>query len=259
LFQCAKKFSAFGKILESPFGKFFSELSGDNLHEEFKKFDLRTNSRTWKFFRIAFCISYSAAKKEAEDHTSAEPPLLLHYKKHKEVEPFDIPIEFKSEEPDENYDPENSQPITNSAISKRRLAKAHLDILLKKKAEMESSSDDETKKYFRSGSYTGWSEQGGRKTKLNYKFKFSDGKVTGEGNDTTGAFTWSGIFNDRTKKITLFKQYTGGVIVTYEGEKSAVGAIKGIWNIEKVDSGKFSLQKAKKAIIQKRKKVMSRL
>jgi len=105
---------------------FFSTLCGDDLAAEFEMIDERDVAKSWKYFRLAFALSYSKPV-ETEDHTS-EPVLLSQYYKSKDVELFEVPIEFKSDLPDDNP----CQPISNSVVSKRKAAKLGLGAALRR-------------------------------------------------------------------------------------------------------------------------------
>jgi len=122
LYQSTKLCSCCNIITDSAFGRFFSELSGDNLIVEFQRIDAKNSAKFWKYLRLAFCIVYHAhlINVEHDDNNAAEPPLLSHYQQDKIYDTFSDPIEFKPSEADENT-PTQIVP-QSTAISRRRAA-----------------------------------------------------------------------------------------------------------------------------------------
>lgn len=86
-----------------------------------------------------------------------------------------------------------------------------------------------------------WEQYGyGRQLMGPLELHFSDGKITGEGRDCIGPFTFAGQYNERGS-VVLVKQYLGRHQVLYRGEHDGEGTIFGQWSIGEYYSGPFAL------------------
>jgi hypothetical protein len=72
--------------------------------------------------------------------------------------------------------------------------------------------------------------------------RFADGRVTGEGRDRVGRFTFSGDYDQTTGTVRMVKQYIGAHAVLYVGQSDGEGSIQGTWYIGRLDSGSFLLR-----------------
>jgi len=126
LYQLSKVSSTAKTILWSRFGQFISTMCGDDLASEFEMIDERDVAKTWKFFRLAFALSYDKFE-EDEDHSS-DPMLLAQYLRSKEVEEFEVPVEFNHDYADDNP----IQPYNNSVTTRRKAARAQIDQQLRR-------------------------------------------------------------------------------------------------------------------------------
>ena len=82
----------------------------------------------------------------------------------------------------------------------------------------------------------------GRQSMTAFTLRFVEGKVSGEGRDVVGRFTFSGIYNETTGAVRLVKQYVGRHMVLYTGQPDGEGSIQGTWTIGPHDSGSFLLR-----------------
>lgn len=82
----------------------------------------------------------------------------------------------------------------------------------------------------------------GRQPMKAFALRFADGKVSGEGRDVVGRFTFSGIYNETTGAVRLVKQYVGKHMVLYVGHPDGEGSILGTWSIGSHHSGTFLLR-----------------
>jgi hypothetical protein len=95
---------------------------------------------------------------------------------------------------------------------------------------------------FPSGVWRGYWEQTGfgRQLMGPLELHFADGKISGQGNDCIGPFTFSGRY-DKEGRVTLIKQYLGRHQVLYQGQHDGEGTIFGQWTIGQYDFGPFAL------------------
>jgi hypothetical protein len=95
-----------------------------------------------------------------------------------------------------------------------------------------------------SGRWDGfWVQRGfGRQSMTPFSLRFADGKVSGEGRDMVGRFTFSGIYDLTTGEVRLVKQYVGKHMVLYVGQPDGEGSIAGAWSLGNGDSGSFLLR-----------------
>jgi hypothetical protein len=96
-----------------------------------------------------------------------------------------------------------------------------------------------------SGAWYGYWEQvyWGRQFMEPLQLRFAAGRITGEGRDIIGPFTFQGTY-DEQGAVTLFKQYVGRHCVLYQGRYDGEGTISGTWTIGTVWSGPFALRPA---------------
>ena len=82
----------------------------------------------------------------------------------------------------------------------------------------------------------------GRQAMTPFFLRFADGKVSGEGRDMVGRFTFSGTYDLTTGEVRMVKQYVGKHMVLYVGQPDGEGSIAGTWSIGHLDSGSFLLR-----------------
>jgi hypothetical protein len=82
----------------------------------------------------------------------------------------------------------------------------------------------------------------GRQPMTPFRLHFADGKVTGDGKDVIGRFTFAGEYDARTGRVVLVKQYVGKHRVLYEGGPDGEGCIHGTWSIGPEWTGLFRLR-----------------
>jgi hypothetical protein len=70
--------------------------------------------------------------------------------------------------------------------------------------------------------------------------RFEGGRITGEGRDVVGPFTFAGEYDDRGA-IRMVKQYLGRHRVLYQGTYDGEGTVFGRWSIPPLWSGSFAL------------------
>jgi len=106
---------------------------------------------------------------------------------------------------------------------------------------MEHPDHDDTK-YFPSGEWEGFYLYPHRaeKFRMDCFLTFSDGVVTGGGNDNVGAFSWRGTYDPVARKCEMIKQYQGAHQVFYFGSADENG-IGGTWLISPTWSAGFQL------------------
>lgn len=85
---------------------------------------------------------------------------------------------------------------------------------------------------------TGW----GRQAMTPFTLHFLAGRVTGEGRDVVGRFTFSGEYDEVTGELRLVKQYLGRHQVLYVGRPDGEGSIQGTWSIGEHHTGPFLLR-----------------
>jgi hypothetical protein len=95
-----------------------------------------------------------------------------------------------------------------------------------------------------SGKWAGYWEQKefGRQPMTAFSLRFASGRVTGEGRDVIGPFTFSGSYDEKTGQLQLVKQYIGRHRVLYLGQPAGEGIIQGSWRIGEYHSGLFLMR-----------------
>jgi hypothetical protein len=95
---------------------------------------------------------------------------------------------------------------------------------------------------FPSGEWRGfWEAPGwGRRWVDQLTLRFSNGRVTGEGLDCIGRFTFDGTYTD-TGEVHMIKQYLGAHALRYEGRVDGEGAVVGRWSASATWFGPFAL------------------
>lgn len=78
-----------------------------------------------------------------------------------------------------------------------------------------------------SGRWDGfWVQEGwGRQSMTPFALRFANGKVSGEGCDVVGRFTFSGTYDEFTGAVRMVKQYLGKHMVLYVGQPDGEGSI----------------------------------
>lgn len=84
-----------------------------------------------------------------------------------------------------------------------------------------------------SGTWHGFWEQKefGRQPMQEFRLRFRDGAVDGDGKDIIGPFVFRGEYDETTGQVRMVKQYLGRHRVVYEGAPDGEGSIAGIWSI----------------------------
>jgi hypothetical protein len=97
-----------------------------------------------------------------------------------------------------------------------------------------------------SGLWRGYWEQAfiGRQPMHDLNLRFAEGRISGEGHDYGGAFTFVGEY-DEHGGVFLLKQYIGKHQVRYFGRYDGEGTIHGHWTIDPIWSGPFALSMPK--------------
>lgn len=92
---------------------------------------------------------------------------------------------------------------------------------------------DESDPRFPSESWIGfWIQRSMGKQATSIAFRFSDGKISGEGRDIVGKFTFSGTYDLNSGRCLMTKQYLGAHQVHYEGVCEGRDLwLWGMWNI----------------------------
>ncbi len=95
-----------------------------------------------------------------------------------------------------------------------------------------------------SGQWDGfWFQEAFGKQKMTaFALRFSNGKITGEGGDVVGRFTFAGTYDIEKGDIAMVKQYIGKHRVHYSGKPDGEGCIGGTWMVEGVWKGPFLLR-----------------
>jgi len=96
---------------------------------------------------------------------------------------------------------------------------------------------------FPSGPWTGfWIQTGFGKQQMSLSLAFFDGCVRGCGRDIVGRFNFDGVYDLKSGRVQIAKQYEGAHLVGYEGANQADGLwVWGIWNIRSVLRGGFHI------------------
>ena len=84
----------------------------------------------------------------------------------------------------------------------------------------------------------------GRQAMTPFTLRFADGRVTGDGRDVVGRFTFSGEYNETTGEVRMVKQYIGKHRVLYVGRPDGEGSIQGTWSTGEHNAGPFLLRPA---------------
>ncbi len=82
----------------------------------------------------------------------------------------------------------------------------------------------------------------GRQAMTPFSLHFADGKVTGEGKDVIGRFTFSGTYDSATGAVRMVKQYLGKHQVLYAGRPDGEGSIQGTWSLGPDWTGPFLIR-----------------
>src|SRR5215203_5605411 len=82
----------------------------------------------------------------------------------------------------------------------------------------------------------------GRQAMTPFTLRFANGRVTGEGKDVVGQFTFAGTCDEATGEVRLVKQYLGRHQVLYVGRPDGEGSIQGTWSIGPSWTGPFLLR-----------------
>ena len=81
----------------------------------------------------------------------------------------------------------------------------------------------------------------GQQAMTPFSLRFADGRVTGEGKDVIGRFTFAGEYDERTGRVVMIKTYPTHRVI-YVGQPDGEGCIQGTWTIEGCDTGPFLLR-----------------
>jgi hypothetical protein len=101
----------------------------------------------------------------------------------------------------------------------------------------------ETDPRFPSGPWTGfWIQQwAGKQKKMQLSFIFCEGRISGEGRDIIGKFSFSGQYDLKTGRCLLTKQYLHAHRVEYDGVNEGQPLwLWGLWTLGR-DKGGFHL------------------
>jgi hypothetical protein len=97
-----------------------------------------------------------------------------------------------------------------------------------------------------SGRWDGfWFQEGwGRQSMTPFTLRFTNGRITGDGRDVVGRFTFSGEYDETTGRLRMVKQYVGRHRVLYVGQPDGEGSIQGTWSMGESHAGPFLLRPA---------------
>ncbi len=84
--------------------------------------------------------------------------------------------------------------------------------------------------------------QWGRQPMTPFTLHFRAGRVTGDGRDVVGRFTFTGEYDAATGAVRLVKQYVGKHAVLYVGRPDGEGSILGTWSMGEHYTGPFLLR-----------------
>lgn len=100
---------------------------------------------------------------------------------------------------------------------------------------------------FPSGPWRGFYEQpgAGRQWMEPLTLRFTEGRVSGDGSDVVGDFTFAGQYEGGT--VQLVKRYRGRHLVHYAGKIDGEGLIVGQWNIGEWSHGPFVLMPSRES------------
>jgi hypothetical protein len=94
---------------------------------------------------------------------------------------------------------------------------------------------------FPSGEWTGfYNYRPGDRHRMDLQLTFSNGIITGTGNDDVGAFLIKGHYDSQNRECSWRKMYVGGHTVFYRGFREGKG-IWGTWEIEVLNHGGFHI------------------
>ncbi|HVL15297.1 MAG TPA: hypothetical protein VM529_22185 [Gemmata sp.] len=82
----------------------------------------------------------------------------------------------------------------------------------------------------------------GRQPMTEFTLRFAGGRITGDGADVIGRFTFSGVYDETTGAVRLVKHYVGRHQVLYDGRPDGEGCIAGTWSIGASWTGPFVLR-----------------
>jgi hypothetical protein len=85
-------------------------------------------------------------------------------------------------------------------------------------------------------------ENYGRQAMTPFTLNFAEGRITGQGKDMVGRFTFSGLYDEATGVVRMVKQYIGKHQVLYVGQPDGEGSIQGTWSIGPYNKGPFRLR-----------------
>ena len=77
-----------------------------------------------------------------------------------------------------------------------------------------------------------------------FTLRFERGRVTGDGRDVVGRFTFRGEYDETTGAVRLVKQYIGKHRVLYVGHPDGEGSISGTWSLGEYHTGSFLMRPA---------------
>ena len=97
----------------------------------------------------------------------------------------------------------------------------------------------ETDPRFPSGPWIGfWIQQRLGKQPMSLSLQFVEGRVAGSGRDIIGRFDFSGIYDLKSGRVIMTKQYEGRHRVQYDGANQGDGMwLWGVWNIRSARGG----------------------
>jgi len=94
---------------------------------------------------------------------------------------------------------------------------------------------------FPSGDWTGfYNYRPGDRHRMDLHLTFSNGLISGTGNDDVGAFLIKGSYDGGNRECSWRKMYIGAHTVFYRGFREGKG-IWGTWEIEVLDHGGFHI------------------
>jgi hypothetical protein len=91
----------------------------------------------------------------------------------------------------------------------------------------------ETDSRFPSGPWIGfWIQPRLGKQRMTLWLQFANGSVNGSGRDIVGPFNFTGVYDLKTGRVLMTKQYEGAHTVQYDGANNGDGMwLWGLWNI----------------------------
>jgi hypothetical protein len=82
----------------------------------------------------------------------------------------------------------------------------------------------------------------GRQPMTPFTLNFDGGRVSGQGKDMVGRFSFFGEYDEATGAVRMVKQYAGKHQVLYVGQPDGEGSIQGTWWIDEHQRGPFLLR-----------------